>query len=112
MGGAPARRDRGRMTTKKVGPGPRAGLALLLGVPLLVFGLLHVRALADGGFSLGDATGALSAVVGAALVVVAVVLPWRPRGSRTGERRGGSAPPHPPRRAVFFFPGGHGRTPP
>ena len=57
-------------------PGVRAGLALLAGIPLTVYGVLH---LAYGGVVLGG----LTALVGASLLVLAVAIPWRGRGSGT-----------------------------
>jgi uncharacterized protein len=67
------------MTTtavKLLRPGVRAGLALLAGIPLTLYGVLRV---AYGGVVLGG----LTALVGASLLVLAVAIPWRGRGSGT-----------------------------
>src|SRR4051794_34594862 len=63
-------------TAKLFRPGVRAGLALLAGIPITLYGVLHV---AYGGILLG----ALTAVVGASSIVLAVAIPWRGRGSGT-----------------------------
>src|SRR3954469_6740334 len=63
-------------TAKLFRPGVRAGLALLAGIPMTLYGVLH---LAYGGVALG----VLTAVVGASLVGLAVAIPWRARGSGT-----------------------------
>jgi hypothetical protein len=76
------------MTTtvvKRLRPGVRAGLALLAGIPLTLYGVLH---LAYGGVALGG----LTAVVGASLLARAVTIPWRSRGSGTWRSRAVAVP--------------------
>src|SRR5215207_8625820 len=76
------------MTTtavKVLRPGVRAGLALLAGIPLTVYGVLHA---AYGGVALGG----LTALVGASLLGLAVAIPWRNRGSGTWLSRLVAAP--------------------
>jgi dienelactone hydrolase len=58
----------------------RAGLALLAGIPLTFYGVLHL------GYG-GVAFGALTALDGASLLVLALAIPWRTRGSGTWKGR-------------------------
>jgi uncharacterized protein len=67
---------------RRSGTGTRAGLALVVGVPTLVNGSLHVIHIAVDEVSGSDVTGVLAAVAGAVLVVMAAGLPFVHRGSR------------------------------
>jgi dienelactone hydrolase len=67
-------------TAKQLRPGVRAGLALLAGIPTTLYGVLHV---AYGGILLGG----LTALVGISLLVLAVAIPWRGRGSGSWKSR-------------------------
>ena len=64
------------------GTGLRAATALVLGVPTLVNGTLHVVHVAGGDLSGSDATGLLAAVAGGVLVAMSAVLPFVHRGER------------------------------
>jgi uncharacterized protein len=61
-------------------PGLRAWGAFGFGALALVNGALHVRHLQESGAGASDISGALAAVAGAALVGLAIWIPWRHRG--------------------------------
>jgi hypothetical protein len=80
------------MTSTRSRTGLRAGLALVLGLPIAVYGALHVVALAEDGFSAHDALGSLPLPLGLTLLAFALALPWRHRGEGTWKSRLVAAP--------------------
>jgi pimeloyl-ACP methyl ester carboxylesterase len=83
----PSRWDRVGMTLTRLRTGLRAGLALLLGVPIAFYGALHVVTLFKNGFSVHDALGALPLPLGLTLLALAIALPWRHRGEGSWKSR-------------------------
>ena len=79
--------DRVGMTLTRLRTGLRAGLALLLGLPIAFYGALHVVALSKDGFSVHDALGSLPLPLGLTLLAVAIALPWRHRGEGSWKSR-------------------------
>ena len=75
------------MTLTRLRTGLRAGLALLLGLPIAFYGALHVVALSKDGFSVHDALGSLPLPLGLTLLAVAIALPWRHRGEGSWKSR-------------------------
>jgi dienelactone hydrolase len=75
------------MTSTRLRTGLRAGLALLLGVPIAFYGALHVVVLFKNGFSVHDVLGALPLLLGATLLTYAIALPWRHRGEGSWKSR-------------------------
>ena len=75
------------MTLTRPRTGLRAGLALLLGVPMAFYGALHVVALSKDGFSVHDALGSLPLLLGLTLLAYALALPWRHRGEGSWKSR-------------------------
>ena len=75
------------MTLTRLRTGLRAGLALLLGVPMAFYGALHVVALSKDGFSVHDALGSLPLLLGLTLLAFAIALPWRHRGEGSWKSR-------------------------
>ena len=75
------------MTLTRLRTGLRAGLALLLGVPMAFYGALHVVALSKDGFSVHDALGSLPLLLGLTLLAYAFALPWRHRGEGSWKSR-------------------------
>ena len=72
-------------------PGLRAVLALVAGVAALVNGGQHVLEIGERGVDNGDVTGALAAVAGLVLLVLAVAIPLRNRGTTWPARLAGLA---------------------
>jgi hypothetical protein len=67
--------------------GWRAALAFSFGGLALVNGMLHVIHISRYGASGGDLTGALAALAGAVLVVLAIAIPWHHRGEGSAPSR-------------------------
>ncbi len=95
--------DRVGMTLTRLRTGLRAGLALLLGLPIAFYGALHVVALSKDGFSVHDALGSLPLLLGLTLLAVAIALPWRHRGEGSWKSRLVAVPGVPGRRAVIVL---------
>jgi dienelactone hydrolase len=75
------------MTLTRLRTGLRAGLALLLGLPIAFYGALHVVVLFKNGLSVHDVLGSLPLLPGLTLLAVAIALPWRHRGEGSWKSR-------------------------
>ena len=70
-------------------PGLRAAIALVFGVLAATNGSMHVIHITKDGPADSDLSGALAVIAGAALIALALWIPWRHRGegARTARRR-------------------------
>ena len=80
-------RHRVGMTLTRLRTGLRAGLALLLGLPMAFYGALHAIALFKDGVSAHDLLGCLPLLPGLTLLALAIALPWRHRGEGSWKSR-------------------------